>query len=364
MSDPTSRQPGPAPYPASAGGTVTVPAPSPDRATPADEGQQTGASRPARVTPGNGLAAAGLVLGLLGLGGAFVPALNVEGIILGVLGAILASLALARSTRLAVAGRGLAVTGIAVGAVAAIIGVVINVVFVGAVDDAVGEGTASTVTSASRSAGAAALLPLDASGLLGGTAEPTLDAGEPGKVSVVQVGTLDKAAGTLVFAFRNNTDRAVSSIEWSATASSKGSPVASGRSQGTTPTEVQPGGVGLAYIHFDDAGSVPSDAEYELTVTSEEAGTEPFGAAQLKVTEANLVNGAVVGSATNDTGSDATAPYDVSVYCFDADTLLSATLGHADQNNDIVQGAKATFSVDLGGASCPTYVVGVSGWSM
>lgn len=112
-------------------------------------------------------------------------------------------------------------------------------------------------------------LPFNAGGLLGTNAQPTFAEGEPDEVSVVQIGPLEKPGigALLLFAFRNNTPEAISHVDWSATARSGGSVVATGSSQGTTPSVVQPGEVGLSYIYFESGESIPEGTEYEFDVS-------------------------------------------------------------------------------------------------
>jgi hypothetical protein len=67
----------------------------------------------------------------------------------------------------------------------------------------------------------------------------------------------------LPFAFRNNTNEGVSHVDWTGTARSGGSIVATGSSQGTIPAQVKPGEVGLAFIFFDGTAKLPpADVEY------------------------------------------------------------------------------------------------------
>lgn len=167
-------------------------------------------------------------------------------------------------------------------------------------------------------------LPFNSSGLLGGTAQPSFPDGDPGEVSVVQIGPLDVQRGTLVFAFRNNTSETISHVDWTATARSGGSIVGTGSSQGATPSWVAPGEAGLAYIYFETAAQIPDGTEYEFAVGSSPADTTSYNTAPLKVTEANLVGTSIVGGATNNTGADATGPFSVSIYCFDGDNLTGS----------------------------------------
>ncbi|WP_454140844.1 hypothetical protein [Microbacterium lacticum] len=222
-----------------------------------------------------------------------------------------------------------------------------------------------TVTSAPAEEPAAAEvepLPFNASGYLGGTAQPNLDTGEAGEVSVVQIGPLDTASGTLIFAFRNNTSESISHVDWTATARSGGSIVATGSSQGTTPAQLQPGEAGLSYIFFDNAEAIPADAEYEFQVSTSAADTSPYNTAPLTVTEANVSGDSIVGSATNETGAETTGPYSVEVYCFEGDALLSSMITFAEQTDEVADGGAVTFSASLFGDPCPTFVVGVSGY--
>lgn len=206
-------------------------------------------------------------------------------------------------------------------------------------------------------------LAFNAGGLLFSTAAPTFEDGEPGEVSVVQIGPLKKPGlgALLLFAFRNNTGEAISHVDWSATARADGSIVSTGSSQGTTPSVVQSGEVGLSYIFFENGEAIPEGAEYEFQVSSSPAEATPFNTAPMTVTETNLVGEALVGSATNETGEKTTGPYGVSIYCFDGNTIIDEKMGYTEQDA-LEPGAAGTFTVNLYGSSCPTYAVGVSGY--
>lgn len=195
--------------------------------------------------------------------------------------------------------------------------------------------------------------------LLSGTATPVFAEGEPEKVAVVQIGAFD--GQILPFAYRNNTDAAISHIDWSATARSGGQIVATGSSQGGTPAQVPPGGFGVAYIYFGDT-DLPADAEYEFSESHSPADPTPYNTAPFVITETNEVGGSIVGAAVNRTGSTVNGPYRVDVYCFDGNDVLSTTRTYAEQSGDLQDGATATFTVDLRGEPCPTYLLGVSGY--
>lgn len=105
---------------------------------------QPGPPTPAPARGSNGLATSGFVIALLGFLGSWIPVLNVVGIILGVLGAVLAAVGLARAAKVGT-GKGLAITGLVLGALAVVIAIVINVAFANVVSDAIDETTDNTV---------------------------------------------------------------------------------------------------------------------------------------------------------------------------------------------------------------------------
>jgi hypothetical protein len=227
-------------------------------------------------------------------------------------------------------------------------------------------GGASAFPSAQHGAADVKPLPFNAGGLLKGTATPSLPAGDPGKVSVVQIGPLDKdASGSakLPIAFRNNTPDGISHVDWAGTARSGGAIVATGSSQGTIPAQVRPGEIGLAFIFFQVNTTLPpEDAKYDFTVNSVAANTNSYNTAPLRVTEVNPGGDSLVGGAVNDTGKKGEGPFAVSVYCFDGDNIKSEHGGFAEQQGPLSPGGQATFTVTLYGAPCPTFAVGVSGY--
>ncbi len=225
-------------------------------------------------------------------------------------------------------------------------------------------GEPSSPTSKSPDAVVVESLPFNASGLLGGTAQPTFEDGEPGEVSVVEIGPLEKPGlgASLLFAFRNNTSKAISHVDWNATARSGGAIVSTGSSQGTVPAQVQPGEVGLAYIYFENGEVIEDDAEYEFDVDTSPADTSSYNTAPLKVAEASISGDAIVGSATNTSGAETVGPYGVSVYCFDGNTLLSQFVSYAEQSDEVEDGGSVTFTASLYGDNCASFVVGVAGY--
>src|SRR5699024_10132207 len=162
---------------------------------------------------------------------------------------------------------------------------------------------------------------------------PNLPEGESGNVSVVEIGAID--GSRLPFAYRHNTDEASSHADGSGTARSGGRVGATGSYQGGNPSQVAPGGDGVAYLYFGlDASHMPAD-------------TSHYNTAPFVITETNDVGGSIVGAAVNRTGSTVTGPYGVDVYCFDGDDLVSSTGDFAEQSGALEDGETVTFTVDL-----------------
>ena len=183
-------------------------------------------------------------------------------------------------------------------------------------------------------------------------------------MSVVQIGPLVEdgiGSATLPFAFRNNTSEGISSVDWTGTARSSRSIVATGSSQRTIPAQVQPGEVGLAFIYFDGSSELPpTDAEYEFTVNTSAADQASYNTAPLKLTEASASGDAIVGAAVNGTGNPSGAR---SPFPSIASTATSCSAGaFAEQDGPIAADGQVTFSADLYCAACPTFAVGVGGY--
>ncbi|MFW6870049.1 hypothetical protein ACOACQ_21880 [Nocardioides sp. CPCC 206347] len=203
-------------------------------------------------------------------------------------------------------------------------------------------------------------LPFNASGLLGGNARPEFPAGDSGEMSVVQVGPLVTTSGSLLFAFRNNTDDAISQVKWTASARSGGKIVSTGSSAETIPAQVASGEVGLAYIDFENADSIPSNVEYEFSTDSAEIDISSLNAAPLTVTETNIVGNSIVGEAKNETGVTTAGPYLVSIYCFIGTSIVGYKSGPTWAHGTLDDGDTVTFVVKHGD-ECASYVVGVGG---
>lgn len=228
------------------------------------------------------------------------------------------------------------------------------------------EPASSHGSSASRPE-TAARLTFNSDHLLFGTAQPTFSAGAPGKLRVVYVGPLShnpSGDSTLPIAVRNNTSKAVSHIDLTASVRNKGKLVATGKSQEVQPAQLKPGEVGLSYIYFElNTTQPPAGASYSFSSETMPADTSSYNTSTLRVTEANRSGGSVVGTATNNTGKAVEGPYKVDVFCFTGVGKLRAVVGtFTDQDGKVGPSGEVTFTADLYGASCPKFVVGVTGF--
>ena len=149
--------------------------------------------------------------------------------------------------------------------------------------------------------------------LLLGTAHPKFSAGAPGKLSVVYVGPLSRnpsGDSTLPIAVRNNTGKAVSHIDLTASVRQAGKLVATGKSQEVQPAQLGPGEVGLSYIYLSLNTGYTAARRRDLFLSPSEsiaAHTSSHNTSTLKVTEANRSGGSIVGTASNATGKEAGA---------------------------------------------------------
>ena len=213
----------------------------------------------------------------------------------------------------------------------------------------------------------AAPQPFNVSGLLNGDAKPTLPSGDANKVAVIAQAPLERTSGldsaTLTFAFRNNTDKAISHVDWAATARDGGKLVATGSSQGTQPAQIAPGEVGMAFIYFDSGSDIPRNgAKFEFSAETSESNTESYTTAPLVVGEANRIRKEIVGSATNKTGKPLTGPYVAEVYCFSGNNITGHRGGFAEESSDVQPNGTVHFTVHLSDTPCKTFAVGVSGF--
>ena len=191
--------------------------------------------------------------------------------------------------------------------------------------------------------------------------------GQSGRVDGVAIGQLDKSLGsaTLPVAFRNNTAHGIAHVDLTSTARlASGKVVGSGSSQDVVPAQIPVGGIGLAYIYFESAKAIPTHGtRYAFNSDASPADTSSYNTAPVKITQANHVGGAIVGTGINATGKKLTGPYAVDAFCFiNGSELARVESDFANEDGDLRPGATISFSIDLYGDACSRYLVGSSGF--
>jgi hypothetical protein len=203
--------------------------------------------------------------------------------------------------------------------------------------------------------------------LLAGDAHPKYLAGAPGRVSIVyQAPSQPQSVGTSVpIVFRNNTSATIAHVDVSATAKNpRGKIVASGSSQGTDPSAVQPGQWAFAYIYFESGTALASSDTLSFTFQSIPASTDSFNTAAIQVTQANHSGSSITGGVQNTTGHPVQGPISVHAYCLNSsgDPKSDITGFTSSSSGDLTANATDSFQLDLYDQRCSSFLVGASGY--
>ena len=203
-----------------------------------------------------------------------------------------------------------------------------------------------------------------------GTANPTFPMGAKGELVVVANGPYSDQMNTVPVVVRNNTGRAVTSVEVQGAArDANGALVGSGSSQGVQPAAISPGGIGIGYVYFRTA---PGASQFTFTTSSKPSkgsGNDYF--ADVTITEHNYseqqqfgtIQGQLVGTLVNPLQVTITGPISVLAMCFDPNGQPAATISGFGEGNELTAAASTTFSISSYGLSCPSYLVGASGFN-
>jgi hypothetical protein len=165
--------------------------------------------------------------------------------------------------------------------------------------------------------------------------------------------------------FRNNTSAAIAHVDISATANDpRGKIVASGSSQGTDPSTVQPGQWAFAYIYFESGTALAANDTLSFGFQSMPASTDSFNTAAIQVTQANLSGSSIAGGVQDTTGHPVAGPISVNAYCLNAaGDPMSVVIGFSSSSpGDLAPNATDSFQLDLYDQSCPSFLVGASGY--
>jgi hypothetical protein len=227
--------------------------------------------------------------------------------------------------------------------------------------------TAPATTTTTAPATTTTTVPVSAqSSYLAGNAHPQYPAGTPDEMSVVYQAPIasDENGTSVPFVFRNHTKAAVSHVDISATATdTAGKIVASGSSQGTAPAVVEPNQWAYAYIYFSPGTALATADKLSFSFETSPANTQSYNTAPIQVTQANLSGTAIAGGVQNTTGQKVEGPISISAYCLNSagkPTRVHSTF--TTGSGDLAPASKDSFQVDLYGQSCPSFLVGASGW--
>lgn len=202
--------------------------------------------------------------------------------------------------------------------------------------------------------------------LLAGNARPQFPSGTPGQMSVVyQAPITPQTTGTDVpIVIRNNTSAGVAHVDITAsTRDAAGKIIASGQSQGTDPSVIQPGQWALSFIHYDPGTSLAANDTLTFSFQTSPVSTTNYNTAAIQVTQANAVGTSIAGGVQNTTGHDVTGPISIDVYCLNGSgqpTYIQG--GFTSGQGDLAANATASFQVDLYGRQCTSFLVGASGY--
>lgn len=221
-----------------------------------------------------------------------------------------------------------------------------------------------TLIPATAAPTASPLQPADsrASKYLGGNASPVFPDGEPGKLSVIQLGTGGRD-NLMYIAVRNNTVSCVTYIAVSSVVyTADGKLYATGGDQGFNPAFICPGEIALGYQYYEDV-NLPTDATYTFEATARQYD-KPDNFLDLDVTEVNLVGDRLVGFFTNNQDAKVSGPISATAYCFDeSSTFLSEHSDYTDKDSAL-PGEQIPFQISLGNDPCPIYLVAGSGYRL
>lgn len=193
------------------------------------------------------------------------------------------------------------------------------------------------------------------------------------KVAVVGFGALPTTAGSSTgyaepFAVRNGTKKTIANLSADGVVkNSVGKIVDTGSDQGFSPTRLEPGQEAFAFIYFQSAQSFPAGATLQVHVSYQDLSTPDTYKADLATVQVNNTGTDIVGESKNIRKDTIQGPVSVDVYCVDANGIftgpeLGTFANLPDSSDEVAPGASYSFDVDLYGNTCPTYVVGSTGF--
>jgi len=197
---------------------------------------------------------------------------------------------------------------------------------------------------------------------LGGNAFSLLNSGKNRQLSIVATGIYDGTSIPLIV--RNNTGKDIVRVQVTGVArSADGKLLASGGDQGFGPNVLHSGDYAIGYVYFSGI-DLPADAKYEFETSSTDVVDDSYDSIRdLVVTEADSLDGRIVGFLQNNFKETVKGPMGVKVMCVGADgTLLGMFQGYTDKDS-AKSAEKVPFQVDIyGQVDCTNFLVAASGY--
>ncbi len=205
---------------------------------------------------------------------------------------------------------------------------------------------------------------------MAGTAHPvvTIPPGAPRSVDLILVGApaFDGVGTEVPVEVWNGTKGTVSDVDVSGAATnSSGTVIGSGDSQDIEPQNLPPGTVAFGMVYFST--NVPVGSNLSALSPTYRSGRSTYYL-DVETTQANFVAGAygdatVTGAVANNNAVAVTGPVSTDTFCFSpAGSLLSVSPGFTSGDGGLAPGQTGSFSDALPNNTCPTLLVGSSGF--
>jgi hypothetical protein len=203
---------------------------------------------------------------------------------------------------------------------------------------------------------------------LAGNVSAPFPEGEAGQVAIVAQAPLpdpfpEQGNYSLPLVVRNNVAEPIENVEATATVRTPdGQLVATAVSQGFHPARVGPGEIAIGFVYFSPGTAVSPGSNVEISVSAKPSPSPQTYRADIEVLEVNNTGMQLVGTGRNVRDHGITGPISVTAVCFDAAGAPTASPGGFANEDTADAQATVSFTVDLYGESCQSFLLGVSGY--
>jgi hypothetical protein len=164
---------------------------------------------------------------------------------------------------------------------------------------------------------------------------------------------------------RNNTTAAIAHVDITATTKDpSGKIVASGSSQETDPSTINPGQWALSFIYYQIGTTLTVNDTLSFSFQTSPATTDSYNTAAIQVTQANHSGSYISGGVQNTTGHAVLGPISVNAYCLNSAGDPTSIVGGftSSSSGNLAVGATDSFQIGPYDQSCPSFLVGASGF--